>query len=73
MEHHQLTPEEVEKLRSLLPLVDTIREEAEYTAARRLVMRTWKRSVIAIAAFIGALVVLREQVRHAWAVIVGSG
>lgn len=59
----QLTPEEVEKLRTLLPLVDTIKEEAEYTAARRIVLRTWKHAIISIAALIGAFLLLRDQLK----------
>lgn len=67
-----LTPDEIEKLKSLLPLVDTIREEAEYTAARRIVLRVWKQTVLGIAAFIGAVVMLREQLKAVWHWAVGG-
>lgn len=63
MDHDQLTPEEIEKLRTLLPLVDTIRAEAEYTAARRIVLRTWKQAVVSLAAIIGAGLILRDQIK----------
>lgn len=58
-----LTEEEITKLRSLLPLVDTIKEEAEYTAARRIVLKTWKQAIISIAALIGAVLLLRDQLK----------
>lgn len=63
MDHDQLTPEEIEKLRTLLPLVDIIRAEAEYTAARRIVLRTWKQAVVSLAAIIGAGLILRDQIK----------
>lgn len=71
MEQQPLTPDEIEKLRSLLPLVETIKAEAEYTAARRIVLRTWKQAVISIAAVIGALLLLREQIKAFGAWLVG--
>lgn len=71
MEQQPLTPDEIEKLRSLLPLVEIIKAEAEYTAARRIVLRTWKQAVISIAAVIGALLLLREQVKAFGAWLVG--
>lgn len=53
-----LTPEEIAKLRSLLPYADAVREEAEYDAAVRLILRRWKGMVIALAAVVGAFVYL---------------
>lgn len=71
MEQQPLTPEEIAKLRTLLPFADTIKAEAEYTAARRIVIRTWKQAVVSIAALIGALLILRDQVKAAAAWLVG--
>lgn len=67
----QLTADEIEKLRTLLPLVETIKAEAEYTAARRIVLRTWKQAVISIAALIGALLILRDQLKAIGSWMVG--
>jgi hypothetical protein len=72
MDQQPLTHEEIQKLRTLLPLVETIKTEAEYTAARRIVLRTWKQTVIGIATVIGALVLLREQFKAAWNWLVGG-
>lgn len=66
MEDNQLTAEELAQLRRLVPLADIIREEAEYRAAQRLVLRTWKRTVVMIASVLGALILLREQLRTLW-------
>lgn len=72
MGQEPLSPDEIEKLRTLLPLVDTIRDEAEYTAARRIVLRTWKQAVVGLAALIGALLILREQLRALGHWVVGG-
>lgn len=56
-----LTPEELEELRKLLPVAHQLREEADYRAAQRLVLQTWRKGVIFIGGFIAGVYLLREQ------------
>lgn len=72
MNQTPFTEEEVEQLRDLLKVAEVVKEEAEYKAAVRLVMKTWKRVVIGLAAFIGALLLLRDQVRALWTWFMGG-
>lgn len=72
MNQTPFTEEEVEQLRDLLKVAEVVKEEAEYKAAVRLVMKTWKRVVIGLAAFIGALLLLRDQVRALWTWFMGA-
>lgn len=72
MNQTPLTEDEIEQLRDLLKVAEVVKEEAEYKAAVRLVMKTWKRVVIGLAAFIGALLLLRDQMRALWAWFVGA-
>jgi len=58
----QLSDEEIEKLRSLVPLAEQIKEEAEYRIAQRLVLKTWRKGIIFISTFIAGVYVLREQI-----------
>lgn len=67
-----LTPEEIAKLRSLLPYADAVREEAEYDAAVRLLIRRWKGMIIALAAVVGALVVLWNHVKAGIQALIGN-
>ena len=66
MTPQRLTDEEIEKLRSLIPVADVLREEAEYQAAWRLVVHTWKRVVIGIGAAVAFVIVTRDQIRIIW-------
>jgi ferric-dicitrate binding protein FerR (iron transport regulator) len=72
MGREPLTPEEIEKLRALLPYAEAVRSEAEYDAAKRLVMRRWKGMVIAMAALAGALVVLWQHFKAFIQAVVGN-
>jgi len=67
----QFTDEEIEKIRLILPLIDTVVEEAEYSAARRLVLATWRKGVIFIGGFIAAIMVLKDYLREALRWLVG--
>lgn len=60
----QFTDEEIEKIRRVLPLMDTVVDEAEYRAARRLVLATWRKGVIFIGGFIAGLVILKDYLRE---------
>lgn len=57
-----LSDEEINRLRVFLQYIPTVQEEAEYRAAQRLVLRTWKRTVIALAAVVGASILLWEKI-----------
>lgn len=72
MSQQPFTEDEIEQLRDLLKVAEVVKEEAEYKAAVRLVMKTWKRVVIGLAAFIGALLLLRDQVRALWTWFMGG-
>lgn len=61
----QFTDTEIETIRRVLPLIDTVVEEAEYRAARRLVLATWRKSVIFIGSFVAALILLKDYLREA--------
>lgn len=58
-----LTPDEVEALRAIIPHINELRVEAEYRAARRLLITSWRQSVILLAAFVTAMLILREQLK----------
>lgn len=60
----ELTDEEVEKLRSLVPVADQIKKEAEYRAAQRLVLATWRQGLIFVSGFIAAAYLFREQLSN---------
>ena len=49
----------------LRPHIDQLKAEAEYRAARRLVLQTWRRGVIFLGGFIAALIVLKDYLREA--------
>ncbi len=72
MSQQPFTEDEIEQLRDLLKVAEVVKEEAEYKAAVRLVMKTWKRVVIGLAAFIGALLLLRDQMRALWTWFMGG-
>ena len=72
MDQQPFTEEEVQQLRELLKVAEVVKEEAEYKAAVRLVMQTWKRVVIGLAAFIGAILILRDQLRALWQWFMGA-
>lgn len=62
MSQHDFTDAEVEELKSLLPYVEQMKEEAEYRAARRLVLQTWRQSIIALSSLIAAIYVFRDHI-----------
>ena len=57
----QLTDEEVEALKKLIPVADQLAEEANYRAAQRLVLKTWRQAVILLSGLIAAVFILRDQ------------
>ena len=67
-----LTPEEIAKLRSLLPYTDLIRKDAEYSWAWRLVRDQWRSVVIGFAAVVGAVVVIWNAVKLGWQGLIGG-
>lgn len=66
MSGEPLTPEEIDSLRELLTVAKVVKEEAEYKLARRLVLRTWKKVIIALGGAIAFVLVTREQLREMW-------
>ena len=64
-----LTKEEIATLKTLIPLAKQIEEEAKFSAARRLGLNRYKSGEIWLAAFLGALILLRVQVSQ----ILGAG
>jgi hypothetical protein len=56
-----LTDEEVAALKKLIPIADQLAEEANYKAAQRLVLRTWRQTIILLSGFIAAVFILRDQ------------
>ena len=61
MPTNQLTDEEIEAIRRLLPMAEEVRAQAEYRLAQRLVFKAWRQTVIAISGFIAAAYLLRDQ------------
>jgi hypothetical protein len=57
----QLTDEEVEALKKLIPVADQLAEEANYRAAQRLVLKTWRQTIILLSGLIAAAFILRDQ------------
>ena len=56
----QLTEEELEALRKLIPLADQIEEEAKYKAARLLVLKTWRQGLILVGGIIAGVVLMKD-------------
>lgn len=67
-----LTEEEIAKIRALLPFAEIVRSEAEYDAAKKLVLRRWKGMVIALAALVGAFMVLWQHLKAGVHALLGS-
>jgi hypothetical protein len=65
MPDDHLTPQEIAKLRLLLPYAEAVSEEAEYHAAVRLLLRRWKGIVIWLAAVIAAGVAVGQHIKAA--------
>ena len=59
------TPEEIEALRKLIPLVDEIRKDAEYQKSRSVVWQHWKGLVIGFGLLVGTVAALFDQIRTA--------
>ena len=57
-----LSDKQIEALKSLVPIAEQLKKEAEYRKAVRIVLGSWKGTVITVAGFIGAVVVFREQI-----------
>lgn len=60
-----LTDDEIGKVRKMIDVCDLVVEEAEYRAARRLVLQTWRKGVIFLGGFIAGLIVLKDYLREA--------
>ena len=58
----QLSDDEIEAIRKLLPLAEEVRAQAEYRMAQRLVFKAWRQAVLAISGFIAAIYLLRDQI-----------
>ena len=72
MSQQPFTDDEIAKLRDLLEVAEVVKKEAEYKAAVKLVLGTWKTAVVWIGGFIAAILLLRDQIRAIWAGIVGG-
>jgi hypothetical protein len=66
------TDEEVKKIRALLPYAEVVTAEAEYDAAKKLIIRRWKGIIIGLAAVVGALMILWTQLKHFVQSVAGS-
>jgi hypothetical protein len=64
MPDEPLTPEEIAKLRALIPVADKVREEAEFSIARQLVLSKGKAFVVWVAAFIGGVIVIYSAIKN---------
>ena len=62
-----LTPEEIEALRKLIPLADEIRKDAEYQKSRNIVWQHWKGLVIGFGLLVGTVAALFDQIKTALA------
>ena len=60
-----LTDEEIAQLKELLPFAEQLKREAKYRAARRLVLETWRGSIIFYSGLIASVVVFNDQLRLA--------
>ncbi|MCP4410068.1 MAG: hypothetical protein GY807_20455 [Gammaproteobacteria bacterium] len=56
-----LTPEEIEKLRLLVPYAEELALDAKYKRAVRVIWRHWRALVISFAATLGAMVLLYDR------------
>lgn len=72
MSQQPFTDEEIAKLRELLDVAEVVRKEAEYKAAVRLVLSTWKTAVVWVGGFVAAILLLRDQIRMLWTGITGG-
>lgn len=72
MDQRPLTPEEIAKLRELLPVAEIVRREAEYQVAWRLVASRGKSIVVWVAGLIAAILIVREAVIRAWQAFIGG-
>jgi len=64
-----LTPDEIASLKTLIPLAEQIKREAEFSAARRLVLGRYKSAIIGLATFLTAVVLLRDQIAQLFGVV----
>jgi hypothetical protein len=72
MEQHPFTDDEIAQLRELLVVAEVVKKEAEYKAAVKLVLGTWKTAVVWIGGFIAAVMLLRDQIKAIWAALIGG-
>jgi hypothetical protein len=72
MGYEPLTPEEIAKLRALIPYAEVVREEAEYDLAVKLLIRRWKGMIIALAAVVAAVVVLWQHFKAGFTALMGN-
>ncbi len=68
----EFTEEEIIKLRELLEVAETVEAEAHYKAAVKLVIKTWKNVVLSLAAFIGAVLILKDSIAKIWSYFIGG-
>jgi len=66
MDHESLSVEEIVRLRRLLVYEEILAKEAEYKAAKSLVLRTWKNVVIGVGAVIAAVAAIYALVQAAF-------
>lgn len=72
MTNQPFTDDEIVKLRELLEVAEVVKKEAEYKAAVRLVLGTWKTAVVWVGGSIAAVMLLRDQIKAIWSGIVGG-
>jgi hypothetical protein len=57
-----LSDDEIDAIRTLIPIADEVKSQAEYRMAQRLVFKAWRQTIIAISGFIAAAYLLRDQI-----------
>ena len=72
MSQYPFTDDEIAALRELLDVAEVVRKEAEYKAAVRLVLSTWKTAVVWVGGTIAAILLLRDQFRMFWTGLTGG-
>ena len=60
-----LTQAEIDELRSLIPLAKQIKAEAEFSAAKTLVWKTYRQWIIGLAAVVVAVATLKKYIVQA--------
>jgi len=72
MDSQPLTPEEIAKLRALIPVAEKLREEAEFNIAWQLVKSRGRSIILGLAAVVAAVLVIWTAVKNGWQALIGG-